>query len=180
GDARPHRGAGGPRPRAHESGRRAVSLPLPQEFSRDLQLVRLTPERPLQLGHLPSQRPLALPLLLARERLPAALEQLLPPAVEERLRDRVLAADLLHRAVAAQPSQDDLDLLLRRPPPALPLLAPPTLLLGRASHPEPDPGQSLRRYAPPGLPGAPTQLPANSGPGSGAGSLELRHPRQRA
>src|SRR5439155_1869465 len=33
---------------------------------------------------------------------------------------------------------------------------------------EPAAGQSLRRYAPPGLSGAPTQLPVNAGPGSGA------------
>src|SRR5204862_5988008 len=88
----------------------------------------LPPERPLQLGHLTAQLPLAMPLLLASKRLAAALEQLLAPAVEERLRDRVLAADLLHRTVAAQAGQHDLDLLLGCPSPVLALLAQPTLL----------------------------------------------------
>jgi hypothetical protein len=37
----------------------------------------------------------------------------------------VLAAHVLHRAVAAQPGQHDLKLLLRRPAPVLPLLAQP-------------------------------------------------------
>src|SRR6266508_3409478 len=101
------------------------------EFSRDLQLIGLAAERPLQLGDLAAQLPLALALLLAGERLPPALEQLLTPAVVERLRDRMLAADLLHRAVAAQPGQHDLDLLLRRPAPVLALLAQPLLLVGR-------------------------------------------------
>src|SRR5205085_10190594 len=87
----------------------------------------------------------------------------------ERLRDRVLATDLPHRAVAAQPGQHDLELLLRRERPVLPLLAQPSSPFGRAAHPEQAAGQSLRRYAPPRLPGAPTQLPVNAGPGSGAG-----------
>jgi hypothetical protein len=80
----------------------------------------------------------------------------------------VLAADLLDRAVAAQAGQHDLDLLLRRPAPVLALLAQPRLLVGRAAHAEPAAGQSLRRDAPPGLPGAPSQLHVNAGPGSGA------------
>jgi endonuclease/exonuclease/phosphatase family metal-dependent hydrolase len=78
----------------------------------------------------------------------------------------MLAADLLHRAVAAQAGQDDRDLLLRRPAPVLlPLLAQPRSPFGRAAHPEPAAGQSLRRYTPPGLPGPPTQLPVNAGRG---------------
>src|SRR6266542_1830803 len=156
------------RRRGHESGRRAVSLPLPQEFSRDLQLIGLAAERPLQLGDLAPKLPLTQALLLAGQRPAAALEQLLAPAVAQRLRDRVLTANLLHRAVAAQASQHDLDLLLGRPTPVLALLAQPHLLVGRAAHPEPAAGQSLRRYAPPGLPGNPTQLPVNAGPGSEA------------
>ncbi len=40
----------------------------------------------------------------------------------------MLAAHLLHRSVAAEPGQHDLDLLLRRPTPVLPLLAHPDLL----------------------------------------------------
>jgi hypothetical protein len=44
------------------------------------------------------------PLLLAGQRLAAALERLLAPAVVERLQDPMLAADLFHRAVAAATS----------------------------------------------------------------------------
>src|SRR4051794_5945070 len=87
-----------------------------------------------------------LSLLPAGEPLPSGLEQLIAPAVEERLRDRVLAADLPHRAVAAQPGQHDLELLLRRERPVLPLLAQPSSPFGRAAHAAPDAGQSLRRY----------------------------------
>jgi hypothetical protein len=60
----------------------------------------------------------------------------------------MLVTDLLHRPVAARPRQHDRELLLR-PAPVLPLLAQPRLLLGRAAHPEPAAGQSLRRYPPP-------------------------------
>src|SRR5439155_1926217 len=90
-----------------ETERRARSLPASQCFPRDLELVRLPAERPLQLAHLSAQLLLALALLLAGEPLPARLEQLVAPAVEERLRDRVLATDLPHRAVAAQAGQHD-------------------------------------------------------------------------
>src|SRR4029453_11104428 len=94
---------------------------------------------------------------------PAALEQLVAPRIEERVRDLVLTAHVLHRPVAAQAGQHDLDLPLRCPAPILPLLAQPRFLLGRAAHPEPAAGQSLRRYPPPGLPRAPTQPPVNKG-----------------
>src|SRR6266516_2815136 len=87
-----------------------------------------------------------------------ALQQLVAPGIEERVRDLVLTAHVLHGPVAAQAGQHDLDLLLRRPTAVLALLAQPCLLAGRAAHPEPAAGQSLRRYAPPGSPGAPTQL----------------------
>src|SRR5439155_25092455 len=107
------------------TGRRARSLPARQGFSRDLQLVRLAAERTLQLGDPATQLPLALALLLARERLQAALEQLVAPRVIERVRDLMLATDLLHGTIAAQPGQHDRDLLLRRPRPVLPLLAQP-------------------------------------------------------
>src|SRR5439155_9906546 len=127
-------------------------------------------QRTLELAHPPAQLLLALAPLLAGEPLPARLEQLIAPAVEERLRDRVLAADLPDAAVAAQSGQHDLELLLRRERPVLPLLAQPSSPFGRAAHAEPTAGQSLRRYAPPGLPGAPSQLPVNAGPGSGAPS----------
>jgi hypothetical protein len=86
----------------------------------------------------------------------------------------VLATDLLHRAVAAQPGQHDLDLLPGRPAPVLALLAQPSLLVGRAAHAEPAAGQSLRRYAPPRLPGTPSQLPVNAGPGSAAPTMPYR------
>src|SRR5262249_38051607 len=144
---------------ARETGRRALSLPAPQCFPRDLELVGLPTQRPLQLTDLAPQLALASPPLLPGQRFTAALAQLVAPRVVERVRDLVLAADVLHRPIAAQPRQHDLDLLLRRPTAVLPLLAQPCLLLGRAAHPEPTAGQSLRRYAPPRLPGAPTQLP---------------------
>src|SRR5213078_3981223 len=84
------------------------------------------------------------------------------------LGDVVLATELRDRTVATKRRQHDLELLLRRELPVLALLAQPLSPFGRAAHPEPAAGQSLRRYAPPGLPGAPTQLPVNAGPGSGA------------
>ena len=107
----------------------------------------MRPSAALQLADLPPQLPLAVPLFLARERRSAALEQLVAPRVEERVRDLMLAADLLHRAVAAQPRQHDRDLLLGRPAPVLPLLAQPRLLLRRAAHAEPGAGRSLRGSA---------------------------------
>src|SRR5205807_6368335 len=42
---------------------------------------------------------------------------LLAPRVVERVRDLMLAADPLHRAVAAQPGQHNRDLVVRRPRP---------------------------------------------------------------
>src|SRR6266540_2335960 len=137
-------------------------------FSRDLQLVRLATQRTLQLGDLPAQLPLTLALVPARERLQAALEQLVAPRVVERVRDLMLATDLLHRPVATQTGQHDRDLLLGRPRPLPPLLAQPRLLVGRAAHAEPGTGRSLRGSAPPRPSGTPTQLPVNAGPGSGA------------
>jgi hypothetical protein len=84
-------------------------------------------------------------------------------------RDLVLTADLLHRPIAAQPGQHDLDLLLRRPAPVLPLLAHPDLLSGQAANPEPPAGQSPRGYAPPRPSGEQTLRPST--PDRGA-----RHP----
>src|SRR4051812_34210808 len=66
---------------------------------------------------------------LAGERLAAALQQLLPPGVVERLRDLMRPAQLLHRHIASQPGEHDLELLLRRQRPLLPPLAQPDLLL---------------------------------------------------
>src|SRR4051794_27656087 len=112
--------------------------------------------------------PLTLAILLARQRHPAAFEQLLPPVVIERLRDLVLTADLLHGTLTAQAGQHDRELLLGRPAPVLPLLAQPSSSRGRAAHPEPAAGRSLRRYAPPGSSGEPTRSDCQRGTGSGA------------
>jgi hypothetical protein len=92
---------------------------------RDLELVGLATKRPLQLADPSAQIALAHAFLLARQRGQASLEELVAPAVVERLRDPVLAADLAHAAVALQPGQHDLQLLLRRPAPVLALLAQP-------------------------------------------------------
>src|SRR5207247_2388559 len=129
--------------------------PAPHAFPRDLQLVALPTHRPLQPADLPPQLPLAAALFLARQRPAAALEQLVAPAVEERVRDLMLTADVLHGPVAAQAGQHDLDLLLRRPTAVLALLAQPRLLVGRAAHPELDAGRSLRGYAAPRPSGTP-------------------------
>src|ERR1019366_6342887 len=102
---------------ARETGRRASSLPAPQCFPRDLQLVGLATQRPLELTDLLPR------LLLAGERGVPALQELLAPVVVERLCDLVLAADLLHRPVPAQARQHDLDLLLGGERPGFALLA---------------------------------------------------------
>src|SRR5262249_40778205 len=106
----------------------------------------LPPQRALQLSDLALQLPQAGTLLLAGERLQAALEQLLPPRVIERLRDPMLAAALAHRPIAAQPGQHDLRLLLRRPAPVLPLLAQPCSPCRSSG-----PSRASRRTIPPGL-----------------------------
>src|SRR5262249_32832234 len=108
------------------------------------------------------------PFLPRLEPLRRRLQRLLAPPAQQALGDLALAAELRDRAVAAKRRQHDLELLLGRELPVLALLAQPLSPFGRAAHPEPAAGQSLRRYAPPGLPGAPTQLPGNAGPGSGA------------
>ena len=58
----------------------------------------------------------------------------------------MLPADVPGAAIAAQPGQHDLDLLLRRAAPILPLLAQPIFSSGRATDAEPDAGHPLRRY----------------------------------
>src|SRR5207244_1743222 len=88
----------------------------------------------------------------------------------------MLATDLLHGTIAAQPGQHDRDLLLGRPRPVLPLLAQPRLLVGRAAHAEPGAGRSLRGSAPPRPSGTPSQLPVNAGPGSGASTTPTSTP----
>jgi hypothetical protein len=96
---------------------------------RDLQLVDLAAHRPLELPDLLLQLPLAGALLLARQRLAATLQQLLAPRVVERLGDLVLPADLLHRPIATQPGEHDLDRLLGRELPVPALLAQRRLLV---------------------------------------------------
>jgi hypothetical protein len=154
-------------------------------FPRDLELVGLPAQRPLELTDLPPQLALAAPLLLPGKRLAAAFEQLVAPRLVQRVRDLVLPANVLHRPVAAQPSQHDLDLLLRRPAPVLPLLAQPDRLLGRAailSRPPDEPSGATRlRNCPARQPsylstrdrGA-GQVPYQSGAPSPLGSLVIR------
>src|SRR5581483_11192006 len=167
---------GSPRRPDGGTGRRARSLPARQGFSRDLELVRLLAERPLQLSDPAALLGLQRPLLARLEPLRRRLQRLLAPLAQQALRDPMLTADLDDRAVATQRRQHDLQLLLRGELPILPLLAQPDLLLGRAAHPEPAAGRSLRRYAPPGSPGNPTQLPVNTEPGSGAVQLPAGTP----
>src|SRR5919201_170826 len=61
------------------------------------------------------------PLAICSRDLAPRLEQLVAPRVIERLGDLVLAADVLHGAVAPQPGKHDLELLLggELPVPAL-------------------------------------------------------------
>ena len=68
-----------PRDQLARPGDAHVSLPAPQCFPRDLELVGLAPQRPLELADLAAQLLLAVALLLARQRLAAALEQLVAP-----------------------------------------------------------------------------------------------------
>src|SRR5207247_5163565 len=117
--------------------------PAPHAFPRDLQLVALPTHRPLQPADLPPQLPLAAALFLARQRPAAALQQLVAPGVEERVRDLVLTADVLHGPVAAQAGQHDLDLLMRRSSAVLTLLTLTRLLLRLYSHSYPYAGAVL-------------------------------------
>jgi len=77
------------------------------------------------------------------------------------LRSDRMACDALQ-----PPGQRDLDLLLRVQLWYLRWSFNLCLFVGRAARPEPAAGQSLRRYALRGLPGAPTQLPVIAGPAS--------------
>src|SRR5674476_770545 len=72
--------------------RRAVSLPRPEAVSQDLQLIGLAPERSLQVADALAQLDELGPLLLARQALRAALQQLLAPRIEQVLGDLMLAA----------------------------------------------------------------------------------------
>src|SRR5262249_55286367 len=85
--------------------------------------------------------------------------------------------ELRDRALASKRGEHDFELLLRRELPVLAVLAQPSLLLGRAAHPEPAAGRSLRRHAPPRSSGTPTQLPVNTGPGSRARPATTTTPR---
>ena len=68
-------------------------------------------------------------------------------SVVERLRDLVLPADLLDRAVAAQAREHDLELLLRRQLPVLALPRSTPSPLRRAAHPLMPPGRRDAGYA---------------------------------
>ena len=61
----------------------------------------------------------------------------------------MLTADIPRGAIPAQPSQDDLKLLLDRPLPACPLLAQPRLLVGRAATVSGPPDSYAVREPPP-------------------------------
>jgi len=90
---------------------------------RDLKLVCLPAERTLEFADPLLQLAFTLALVLARERDLAALKQLLPPRLVERLRDLMLTTQILHRHLTAKAREDDLQFLLNRKSPALPLLA---------------------------------------------------------
>jgi hypothetical protein len=83
------------------------------------------------------------PLLPARQRHLAALQQLVAPAVVQRVGDLVITAHLLNRSTATQTGKHDLDFLLRRPGAVLLGLAQ-RHLLRRAAHPERRPGHDSR------------------------------------
>jgi hypothetical protein len=97
---------------ARGTGRRARSLPAPQEFPRDLKLHRLAPERALEPPHLTAQLVELGPLGLARQPLGAGSQELLAPLAQQRLADVVLAADLRDGPLAPQRREHQLGLLL--------------------------------------------------------------------
>ena len=146
--------AGSQQQRPHGTGRRAPSLPVPREFPRHLQLVGLAAKGPLELAD-PALEPVQLSLLRGllprvRQGRLAAVQQPLAPLVVQGLGDLVLATHLADAAVASQPSQDDLSLLLWRELPILALLAQPTL---------PGLGATM-------IPSLPAQESVNAAPGS--------------
>jgi hypothetical protein len=151
-----------PRP-ARGNGRRARSTPLPQEFSRDLQLVRLAAERPLQLGDLAAQLLLALTLLLAGEALtarPRATGGASRNTASPRSRQTSCAVRS-PRNPASTISSFCCAVQLRYFLCSLHL----ALLLGRAAHPEPGPGKPLLGFAPPRLSGEPKNSERQRGTG---------------
>ena len=112
-DARDHARRGGLARPVRGTGRRARSLPAPQEFPRDLHLHRLAPQRPLELGDLAAQLVGLGALRLALQALGAGGEELLAPLAQQAVGDVVLAAELRDRLRAAQRREHDLGLLLR-------------------------------------------------------------------
>src|SRR5215218_2047400 len=108
---------------ARGNGRRACSLPSPQEFPRDLDLQRLAPQRPLELPDLAPELVGLAALGLATEPLGARGEELLAPPPHQRLGDLVLAAELRDRPLAAQRREHQLALLLRAELPVRALVA---------------------------------------------------------
>ncbi len=138
---------------AHGPERHADSLPVPQQFSRDLQVIGLAAKRPPQLGDpLPGFLQLGvMRRLLVRttqRRLPT-LDQPVTPLVVLRLGDLMLTAHIPHRPVTTQTSQHDLGLLLRRPGTPLPLLAhrPHLRESERASSQPSQPGENVNHPA---------------------------------
>ena len=108
-------------------------------LDRDLHLVGLAARRPLQttdpLLGLPQLGITSFDATVARrrERRRAALQQPIPPLVVERLGDLLLQADVTHAAIAAQASQRDLGLLLRRERPVV-LFSPIPLIEDQNDH----------------------------------------------
>src|SRR5215218_802176 len=108
---------------ARGTGRRACSLPAPQEFPRDLDLQRLATQRPLELPDLPAQLVGLGALGLATQPLRARGKELLAPAPQQRLGDLMLAAELRDRPLTAQRREHQLALLLRAELPVRAFLA---------------------------------------------------------
>ncbi len=164
-----------PRRRAHESGRRARLSPTPATvFPRSPTRTSCgrAPARARRPCGATPDRPAAPP---CRRALLAGLQQLVAPAVVERLRDRVLTTDLASplrspRSPASTISSFRCAVNILY----FPLLAQPRLLVGRAAHAEPDAGQSLRRYAPPRPSGTPKSATCqHRDPGAGHASRSL-------
>ena len=107
------------------------------------------------------QLALDLMLLLASQTRQARLEELVPPAVLQRLRDPMLPADIADRAVALQPGQHDLQFLLGQLRYLRCSLNPvlPSWLSGPSC--EARRTRSSLRLDPTGLASAPTARPTN-------------------
>src|SRR5829696_5515872 len=123
-----------------------MPTPVPQELSRDLQLIGLAPERPLEIGDPPALLGPLGALLAGREALHPGLQRLLASTAEQALADVVLAAELGDAALAAPARHHQLELLLRRELPVPACLAQRRLLVRRAADPLMTPGRSLAGF----------------------------------